>query len=94
MVLRQLGRENARNFVQPQVCNKANCLPYPFALIIAIRITRKRKTRLSPTPASLLAKSIYIHSFPLKFDNLAAPVFRFVVFSGALEFEEKGQRRV
>ena len=65
-----------------------------FALIIAIRIIESEKRFIFYSSQSFLVKSIYIHSFPLKFANLAARVFRFVVFSGTLEFEEKGPRRV
>ena len=61
MVLRQLGRENARKFVQPQVCNKANCLPYPFALIIAIRITESEKRFISYSSQSF--SEIYLYPF-------------------------------
>ena len=83
MVLRQQIWEGARTFVQLQVCNKANCLPYPFCSYHRDKNhAPKAKKGLPPARASFLVNSICSHSFPLKF---AAVVFRFVAFSGALE---------
>ena len=83
MVLRQQIWEGARTFVQLQVCNKANCLPYPFCSYYRDKNhAPKAKKGLPPARASFLVNSICSHSFPLKF---AAVVFRFVAFPGALE---------
>ena len=78
MVLRQQIWEGARTFVRLQVCNKANCLPYPFCSYHRDKNhAPKAKKGLPPARASFLVNSFCSHSFPLKF---AAVVFRFFGF--------------
>ena len=90
MLLTKQDQKCARNVVlQLQVCNKANCLSYPFCSYHRDKNHAPKAGKgLPPARASFLMNSICSHSFPQKFANL---VFRFVAISGALgNLKEKG----